>query len=274
MALISPVGLSIATMAACGPTFCSSCTCATVPLMSLMLTCARSPDFHRSGGRLAAGPGKIRRREQGVVRADLDGRGFVVDGRDQALHVIAFVDRPAPVVVFVGFQRVAVVRQNIVELAAPAVAPVVGVQAVANGLVGGALHGDVERGVHAQAALMHRFRAVGAFQIFADFLHEVRRQRVSRRLRRAGPCGCAMACRACASVIFPTCAMRFQHHVAPRERALRVQDRRIAGSANQSGQQRGFRHVQLAHRFCRNNIPRRLQIRNCRGKDKSGCSTS
>ena len=187
MALISPVGLSIATMAACGPTSCSSWTCATVPLMSLMLTCGKVADFQQVGGRLAAGPGKIRLGEQGAIRADLDRGGLVVDGRDQARDVVALVDRPAPVVVLVGLERIAMVAQDIVELAAPAVTPVVGVQAVADGLVGGALHGDVERRVHAQPAFVHRFGAIGAFQILADFFDEIRRQGIARRLARAAP---------------------------------------------------------------------------------------
>ena len=38
-----------------------------------------------------------------------------------------------------------------------------------------------------------------------------------------------------------------QHHVAPRERAWRVQDRRIARSADQARQQRGLGQRQLAH---------------------------
>ena len=93
-------------------------------------------DFQQVGGRMAAGPGKIRLGEQGAIRADLDGRGLVVDRRDQARDIVALVDRPAPVVVLVGLERVAMVAQDVVKLAAPAVPAVVGVQAVADGMVG------------------------------------------------------------------------------------------------------------------------------------------
>ena len=79
------------------------------------------------------------------------------------------------------------------QIAAPAVPPVVGVQAVAHGAVGGALHGDVERRVDAQAALVHRLGAVGALEIFADFLDEIWRQ-VLRGACTCSPSGCAMAC--------------------------------------------------------------------------------
>ncbi len=48
------------------------------------------------------------------------------------------------------------------------------VQAVANGLIGGALHLDIQRGVDAQAALVNGFGAVGGFEIFADILEEIR----------------------------------------------------------------------------------------------------
>ena len=138
--------------------------------------------------------------------------------------------------------------QNVVKLAAPAVPAVVGVQAVADGLVGGALHGDVERRVHAQAALVHGFGAVGAFQIFADFLDEIRRQRVARRLH-VQPQRLRDGLPRLRFRDFAVARHEVQHEVAPRQRALRVQDRRIARAADQARQQRGFGQRQLAHRF-------------------------
>ena len=48
-------------------------------------------------------------------------------------------------------------------------------------------------------------------------------------------------------MIFPTARHAVQHDVAPRERPWRVQDGRIARSADQSRQQGGFRQRQLAH---------------------------
>src|SRR6266404_657375 len=116
------------------------------------------------------GPGKIWLHKQGAIRAYLDGRGFFVDGRDESRDIVALVDRPAPIIVLVGIERVAMIAQNIFEFAAPAVPPVVGMQAVANGLVRGALRVNIERRVDAKPAFMDGFRAVSAFQIFANLL--------------------------------------------------------------------------------------------------------
>ena len=106
-------------------------------------------------------------------------------------NVRALLDVAVPVVVIVGFERGAMVGEDVVQVAAPAVAAIVGVQAVADGLICGALHRDVQRGVDAQAAFVNGFGAVGAFEIFANFLDEIGREIVARhfdvqteRLRR------------------------------------------------------------------------------------------
>ena len=57
-----------------------------------METCDQIADGQQFGGRFAAGPGEIRRREKGAIRADLDGGALVVHGRDQAGDVIALFD--------------------------------------------------------------------------------------------------------------------------------------------------------------------------------------
>ena len=58
-----------------------------------------------------------------------------------------------------------------------------------------------------------------------------------------------MACRDCASVILSVARHQLQHQIAPGERALRMQDRRITRAANHSREQRRFRQRQLAHRL-------------------------
>ena len=99
-------------------------------------------------------------------------------------------------------------------------------QAVAHGLIGGALHGDVQRGVHAQAALVHRFGAVGDSKILANLFDEVRRQIVARILHvqaeRRFPGGFFLGGRDLAFFLHAV-----QHQVAPRERARRIGQRRI-----------------------------------------------
>ena len=156
-------------------------------------------------------------------RADFDRRRFLVHGGHEALHVVAFVDRPAPVIVLVRIQRVGLVHEDVIQLAAPAVTAVVGVQAVANGVVGGLLHRDVERGVHAQAALVHHFRAVGAFEIFADLFDKIRRQRISRRLK-VQPERLRDGLPRLGIRDFSGVRHQLEHQIAPRERALRMKD--------------------------------------------------
>ena len=131
---------------------------------------------------------------------------------------------------------------------APAVAPIVTVQAIAHGLVRGALHRDVQRSVDAQAALIDSFGAVGAFKILADLLNEIRSEIVARnfeiqphRLRdRALRRGIRN---------FSERGHALEHKIAAIERLLRMQYRRISGSANQSRQRRGFGQRQLPHRL-------------------------
>ena len=66
-----------------------------------------------------------------------------MDGGDQAGDVIALLQRAAPIFVLIFVERAKIILQNIRQVAAPAVAAIVGMQAVAHGLVGGFLHGGV-----------------------------------------------------------------------------------------------------------------------------------
>ena len=76
----------------------------------------------------------------------------------------------------VGERRVA--GQNILQMASPAVTALIGGQAVEHGAVGGVLQVHIERGVNPQAAFVNLVAAVFAFQIAADFLDKIRRQRI------------------------------------------------------------------------------------------------
>ena len=129
-----------------------------------------------------AGPGNFGRRKNGAIGADLDGGVFIVDGQNQAGDVASLFDGMTPVFVFVGVEFAEIVFQDVGELVAPAVAAIVGVQAIANGLIGGFLHLDIQRGVNAQAAFVNRFGAVGGFEILANVFEEVRREIVARVL--------------------------------------------------------------------------------------------
>ncbi len=72
------------------------------------------------------------------------------------------------------------VADDVGQIAAPAVAPLIGVQTVSHCGIGGALHGHVEGRIDPQAALVHRFGSIGRFQILANLFHEIGRQFIPR----------------------------------------------------------------------------------------------
>ena len=133
-------------------------------------------DIKNFVGLLVAGPGDVRRREQSAVIPNFDGGTLLVDGEDQTGGVASLFDSVAPVVVFVSIEPAEIVVDNVGKFVAPAVAAIVDVQAVANGLIGGALHLDVKSGVDTQAAFVDGFCAVGGFEILANFFEEIRRE--------------------------------------------------------------------------------------------------
>ena len=130
--------------------------------------------------------------------------------------------------------------QNILQTSSPAMAALIRGQAVEYGAVGGALQVHVERGVNSQAALVDLIAAVLAFQVAADFLDKIRRQRIGivghfeadgliagrRRLLRRD------------LAVFEH---RIDHQVAALQGAVRMRDGRIVGRRfGQAGEQRGF----------------------------------
>ena len=192
-----------------------------------------------------AGPGDVRGRQEGAIGADLDGGAFVVDGEDEAGNVTSLLDGVAPIVVFVGVELAEIVFEDVGELAAPAVAAIVNVEAVADGLVGGLLHLDVERGVDTETALMNGFGAVGGFQVFANLFKEVGSEIVARILQVQAegrfPCG----------FFFGRGDLSFLAHlvkdeVAASEGARGVDERRIDRAANHAREERGFLELQIA----------------------------
>src|SRR5581483_8709803 len=81
---------------------------------------------------LPSGPGKILRRENGAIWANLDQSALVVHLHDQPRNITALLDGMAPVIVLVGIELAQIVAQYIRQVPAPAVAPLVCVQSVAN----------------------------------------------------------------------------------------------------------------------------------------------
>src|SRR4029077_4707579 len=73
----------------------------------------RVPILQEVRGFLAAGPGKVRWREDGAIRADLYGGVFLFRGQDQAGDVAALLNRVAPVLVFVSSKVAQIVAQNV-----------------------------------------------------------------------------------------------------------------------------------------------------------------
>ena len=127
------------------------------------------------------GPREIGAREGGFVRSNFQGRRTDIDAGYHGGDVASLLDRGAPVVRLVGIDGAEIVFDNVGEIAAPAVAAIVGVQTVANGLIRGALHGNVERSVNAQALFVNGGGAVGALQILPKLLDEVGREIVALR---------------------------------------------------------------------------------------------
>ena len=82
-----------------------------------------------------------------------------------------------PILVLVVGQR-RVRGQNILQMSSPAVAALVGGQTIEHGAVGGTLQIHVERGINPQPTLVDLIATVFAFQVSADFLHKIRRQRI------------------------------------------------------------------------------------------------
>ena len=209
-----------------------------------METQTRSPGFRSCAGRFVAGPGKIGGREHGVIRADLDGGEGRLDGGDQAGDVIAFLDRAAPIVILIFVERAKIILQNVGQVAAPAVTAVVGVQAVAHGLVGGFLHGDVQRGVDAQALFVDRGGAVGVLEILANVFDEVRREIVSSVRKCAGRA--ALSRGGCLrGADFAVVRHQGKNEIASRQGALGMRDRRIDRPANDGGERGGLGEGQL-----------------------------
>ena len=162
--------------------------------------------------------------------------------------------------------------QDVGKLAAPAVAAIVGVQSVANGLIGGLLHLDVQRGVDAQAAFVDGFGAVGGFEILANVLEEIRRQIVARILDVQAQ-GSFLGGGFLDGRDFSLFHHLMENQIAAGERARRIDERRIDGAANHSGEQRGFLQIQVGDRFAEIKLRRRRQNRNCRGPGTPGWRT-
>ena len=83
---------------------------------------------------------------------------------------------PVPVGVPVGGQVGGALGQHVFQVAPPALAAVVGAQAVAHGLLGGVLEGHVQRGVDPQAAGEDLLVGVALLQVLPDVFQEIARE--------------------------------------------------------------------------------------------------
>src|SRR6266704_3429850 len=138
--------------------------------------------FQEIAGFFTASPREIVGGKNSAVRPDFDDRISFAHGEDKSGNVASLLDRVAPIVVFVSIELAKIVAQHIRQIPFPPVAPLVGVQTIAQRLVREALHVDVQRGVDAQSALVDGFRAVRGFKILANVLEEIWREVVMRIL--------------------------------------------------------------------------------------------
>ncbi|HTA95097.1 MAG TPA: hypothetical protein VK769_03140, partial [Verrucomicrobiae bacterium] len=121
-------------------------------------------------------------------------------------------------------------------------------QSIANGLIGGALHRDIERSVDAQAAFVDGFGAVGGFEIFANLFKKIWREVVARilnvqaewRFFRGGGFR-----RGNFSLFFHA----IDDEVAAIQRALRIRKRRKFWTVDHSREQRRLLYLQISDRF-------------------------
>ncbi len=167
------------------------------------------------------------------------------DVRDQRVNVAVDFRLLVPIGIGVLGERLTF-RDDIIELAAPAMAALVRGEAVEQGLTSGLLQFHIERGVNAQTALMDLIATVLAFQIAADFLHEMRCERIRVLLHAEHdrlPL-CLVGLRGCNLAVLEH---GIEHEVATLEGSVRVIDRRIIlRRFRQAREQRSFFEPQLA----------------------------
>ena len=150
-----------------------------------------------------------------------------------------------PIFVLVRVQLAEIVAKHVGQIAFPAVAALVSMQPVAQGLIGDALEVGVQRGIHAQAAFVDRRRPVRCFEVFSNLFKKIRREVIARILHVQAECrlgGGGFFSRRDFSFFFHA----VQHQVAPRQRAFGVEQRGIFRPVDHSREQRRFRKRQIA----------------------------
>ena len=188
------------------------------------------------------------RGKNGTVRTEFYGGAFIVGSEDESGEVSSLFDGMAPIVIFVGIEFAEIVAEHVGELVAPTMAAIVDVQAIANGLIGGFLHLDIQRGVDAQAAFVNGFGAVGRFEILANVFKEVGREIVARVLEMKAERSLA------GGFFFSRSDLPFFAHlvndkIAAREGTSRIGKRRVNGPAHHAGEERCFLQLQIGDRL-------------------------
>ena len=188
---------------------------------------------------LAMGPGHVGRGEGGGVVAEFDRRRCRRRRRNQGMNIVIRLRLIVPVGVLV-VRESDIVGQDVGKLSLPAVAALIGGQAVEHRLIRGALQVHVERGIDPQSPLVHAVGAVLVFQIAANLLDEIGGERIGvvRQLQVEGlVAGCNGLGRSDSSIF----EHGIDHQVATLEGAVGMVDRRIhARGFRQAGQHRGF----------------------------------
>ena len=133
-------------------------------------------------------PGDVGLTERGGVAAELQRSDSGAGGGDESVDVSVDFGLVIPVRVGIFLEDCSL-GDDVFEMTLPAVAALVGGQAVEHGLIRGLLHVDVERGVDLQAAFVDLVGAVLAFEIAANFFDEIWSERIRDRGRDAGPAG-------------------------------------------------------------------------------------
>jgi hypothetical protein len=175
------------------------------------------------------------------ARANLQGEHASHDG----MNVVAGPGLHRPVGMLVVFDGAAA-GEHVFLLANPAPPPLVDSQAVHDSAIGRLLQLQIKRGLHLQAGLVHLLGAEALFQLLPHLLLKPRRHRhlrlgnVQSQRSLSGLLGLLVA-------DDPVLLHLREHQVAPVQRLLRIQQRRVGHRPlGQPGQQRRLGQRQIA----------------------------
>ena len=259
MASTWPVWLSMATSAPSSSGVCSSVTVAVVPSTFVSSTSIRSPTLNRSAGdvrRVHCDAGLVSSPCSAPIRScalvaftDAHDGGTMSPAamrRAQRSCLKLSTVRPSAMTLRRGLRKPA----SLVDAA----------QAAVDGVVGGLLQPQVERGAHRQPAFVQRLGAVAGFEVLAHFFEEVRRRAgLGRSASPSTTIGFCLACSAAVGGDEAFVGHAIERVVAAAAGRLRIHERALPDVAlDDAGDGRRLFERQLLGRLAEVQLRRRL----------------